>query len=368
MAKVSILLEKLAKDFGSPDNEILKAAEHDEQILNIVASALINCAHVLASASVDVLKFEPHIDTEDLEALSLVASDFDQDEELGKYADSIDNLLSLISKKSSYDDFSREVFEEDVLSMSLDELYKLKEGVIGDLKFTNVALAELESQLYSDDEDDESRRLLLLKKMKSKERQLYYSEEKLKIINERINKKTSESINDIGNLATAFDETGDDSLSKIASVLDEILLTIAKPKNAIESIKLAEEAEIEKLRAKYKKNPEDLFTLGNDAKQKLADEYTKEINDKVKTYKPMEHALSTRHCPEHYGQSIARIGEGIWQCPLDKKIYDFNSGYKLMDGSIIPPSSVQNQTDNLQNHVPEHVSFSNREQKLNDNG
>ena len=280
MNKVSILLENLAKHFASPDNEILKEAENDENILHIVASAFVNCAHELSNASMDVLKFEPHIDAEDLTELAAVAEDFDKDEELTKYSDSIDNILNLLSKKENLDD-------------DLDNAAKL---------------------------------------------------------------------------ASVLDNSGDDKLQKIASVLDEILLTIGAPKGAVQNIKSAEEAEIEKLREKYRKPSPDFFTPGNEPKQKLADEYNKEIEDKIKVYKPMEAPLSARACPDHAGVMLMRVGDHVSQCPLDKKIYNYETGYTLMDGSKIPASSVQNQTANLADHAVEHVSFSNREQRLNDMG
>lgn len=280
--KVSNLLDQMASYIEDPDGRVVLIAERDdnEHILNITTHALVQAAAIIRAAGKKILALEPSIDTESLDELAEVAADFDNDEELSKYSDSIDNVLSILGKKENLDD---------------------------DLENT-------------------------------------------------------------AKLASAFDNSGDDKLEKIASVLDEILLTIGSPKGAVQTIKLAEETEIEKLRAKYKKNPEDLFTVGNEAKQKLADEYNKEIENKIKVYKPLEAPLSSRCCSDHAGVSLIRIGDNVWQCSLDKKIFDFSAGYQLMDGSKIPGSSVQNQTDNLANHAPEHVSFSTREQKLNDNG
>jgi hypothetical protein len=99
----------------------------------------------------------------------------------------------------------------------------------------------------------------------------------------------------------------------------------------------------------------------------LTEEYTKEIEDKIKKYKPMEAPLSSRCCSDHPGSMLMRIGDNVYQCDLDKKIFDFASGYKLMDGTVVPGSSVQNQTQNLADHTDQHVSFSTRSDKLNEN-
>ncbi len=45
---------------------------------------------------------------------------------------------------------------------------------------------------------------------------------------------TNDSIEDIANLAAALDSSGDPNLKKQASVLDELLLSIAAPPNASE--------------------------------------------------------------------------------------------------------------------------------------
>lgn len=279
MAKVSILLEELAKSLENPDSELVLASEDNEDVLNITTLALVNAASILRTAAKAILKFEPHIDAEDLDGLAEIAAEFDQDEEFSKYSESVDNLLDLVGRK------------EDL----------------------------------ADDLDNAAK------------------------------------------LAEALDSSGDESNIKIASVLDEILLSIGTPKGAVQNIKSAEESEIEKLRLKYKKNPEDLFVKGNEAKNKLTEEYTKDIKNQIKEYKPMEHGLSSRYCPDHNGVSLMRVADNTWQCNFDKKIYNYEEGYKLLDGSSVPGSNVSNQTQNLQNPQMEHVSFSNRADKLNEN-
>ena len=279
MAKTSELLEKLSKELSDPDNEILKSADGNEQILNIVAGALISCAQTLSSASIEIIKFESKVDDNDLDDLVSVANELDGDEETSKYSNSVDNLLNILGKKDN--------LEED-----LDNAAKL---------------------------------------------------------------------------ASILDQSEDVSLAKVASVLDEILLSIGANKNAIQTIKSAEESEIEKLRIKYKKNPEELFTVGNEKKDKLTEEYTKEIEDKIKKYKPNEAPLSARTCPDHQSIMVQRVGDHTVQCPLDRKIYNYDAGYTLMDGSVVPGSAVQGQTDFSNSSDSQHVSFSTRQDKLNEN-
>jgi len=58
----------------------------------------------------------------------------------------------------------------------------------------------------------------------------------------------------------------------------------------------------------------------------------------------MEHSLSTRGCPDHYGAQVARVGEDAWQCSIDHKVYDFKNGFKTMTGKMVPGTFVENQT------------------------
>lgn len=354
MAKTSELLEKLSKELSDPDNEILKSADGDEQILNIVAGALISCAQTLSSASIEIIKFESKVDDNDLDDLVSVANELDGDEETSKYAGSVDNLLKILNKEAQHN---------KLLGINIDEL-------------ENVNLDTLYALLtHFNNEKHKAAMEIHREKDLGLEKSSYgYLEVKINNINSMLNainffikQKETESLDDVGKLASILDQSEDVSLAKVASVLDEILLTIAKPKNAIESIKLAEESEIEKLRIKYKTPSPDLFTIGNEKKEKLTEEYTKEIEDKIKKYKPNEAPLSARTCPDHQSIMLQRVGDHTVQCPLDRKIYNYDAGYTLMDGSVVPGSAVQGQTDFSNSSDSQHVSFSNRQDKLNEN-
>jgi hypothetical protein len=279
MSKASKLLEKLADHLTDPNGEILLAAEHDQDVLNIVSFSLAKCAEVLKETARDILKLEGHdFDGEALEEMALVASELDGDVEFSKYSESIDNVLDLLSKKDS--------------DISVD-------------------------------------------------------------------------LENIVNLAAAFDESGDPELGKKASVLDEILLTIGAPKGSNYTFKSAEEAELIKLREKYRADSSKFYGVGKERTDKIADESNKVIEQKVKKYKPNEHALSTRYCCDHPGVSVIRIGDNTVQCPLDKKIYNYESGFKLEDGSIVPPGSVSEQSQQMSNNSEQRLNFSTREDILN---
>lgn len=61
----------------------------------------------------------------------------------------------------------------------------------------------------------------------------------------------------------------------------------------------------------------------------------------VKTYQPIGKPLSARHCPEHIGAALVRVGEGIYQCSLDGAIFNFD-----LTGSVAgqTPSATQYET------------------------
>lgn len=176
-----------------------------------------------------------------------------------------------------------------------------------------------------------------------------------------------QDIDELGALAQALDETGDPVLMKQASVLDEILITIGADPKAQSAFKKAQDDEIERLRAKYQDTNRDQYTKATEEHKKEinVNEAIKEIDRKVKKYRPLEAALSTRYSPDMPGVSLVRVGDGVWQCPITKKIYDFRSGYTTAKGNVVPGSDVSNQTQHLGYRAQEHMNFSTREELLN---
>lgn len=53
--------------------------------------------------------------------------------------------------------------------------------------------------------------------------------------------------------------------------------------------------------------------------------------------------MPTRYCPDHPAQQTTRLADGVRQCPLDGKIYDFVHGFKTEDGKFHSGGSVQDQ-------------------------
>jgi hypothetical protein len=59
---------------------------------------------------------------------------------------------------------------------------------------------------------------------------------------------------------------------------------------------------------------------------------------------PCNGSLSTRYCPDHKGVQAIRLGDHEYQCPIDGKKYDYESGYLNYDGQVVPGGSIAAQT------------------------
>lgn len=179
---------------------------------------------------------------------------------------------------------------------------------------------------------------------------------------------TASDFDDLAKMAEEYDKSGQPELIRRASVLDQILLTIGTPKGSLEAFKQAEDKEIQKLRAKYREEDGNRYYKGpkteHDKDMKVADSI-KAIDNSIKEYRPLEAPLSTRTCPDHPGAQLARIGEDVYQCSLDKKIYNYKGGFTTLKGNKIPGGDVSGQTQALGDRTIEHQSFDTRESKLN---
>jgi len=166
---------------------------------------------------------------------------------------------------------------------------------------------------------------------------------------------TSESIEEIAALASEFDSSGDPFLKKQASVLDELLLTIAAPAGAFESLKMAQESRIDTLKKKYNQPKIEIDEINKAADIKKAID----ASGMTKKYRVLEHGLNSRYCPDHAGSMLARKGESNWQCLLDGKVFNFELGYKKENGDEVPGGSVDLQTSS--DHNDSYPLFDNRE-------
>lgn len=167
---------------------------------------------------------------------------------------------------------------------------------------------------------------------------------------------TPESIEETAALAAALDATNDPQLKKMASVLDELLLTIAAP--PLSERKAATNDRAEELHKKYHGVREQLHEYNKIG----ISEKAIEKSNFTKDYRILEAPLSTRYCPDHPGAQIARVGEHVYQCELDKKTYNFETGFELSNGSKVPGGDVAQQTQGLE--IPFHAIFDTREGRL----
>lgn len=171
---------------------------------------------------------------------------------------------------------------------------------------------------------------------------------------------TPEAIDELALLADALDSSDDERLKKQASVLDELLLTVAADAEALSSRQSLIDSQIDEAKKKYLKEP--VVKVNPDAK-KIADaEKAIEQSGMTKEYRVLEHPLQSRSCPDHPGTPISRVADNTWQCPMDGKVYDFKLGFTLENGDKVPGSSVENQS--LLDTRPQFSAFETREGRL----
>lgn len=178
---------------------------------------------------------------------------------------------------------------------------------------------------------------------------------------EEPSKITPEAIENLASLATVFDQSGDENLKKQASVIDELLLTIAAPPNSIQEKRAAEDKRLAELKKKYEQPRKELAEMS-----KISD-VEKAIKKSNMLDKPQINmvGLSTRSCPDHQCQ-MQRIGEHVWKCELDNKEYNYETGFTLENGTKVPGGDVSLQTQNtLQDNS--HSIFDTREERLTSN-
>jgi len=165
-------------------------------------------------------------------------------------------------------------------------------------------------------------------------------------------KVSSDSLEELAALASAFDLSGDPELQAEASVIDQVLLAIASPTNAVNKISLVYDKELEELRKE--RRVKDLNDKYSGPKEKLHEMHGfKQIADavdKVRRYRPLEAPLSTRYSPDRPGVSLVRITDRVYQDPTTGKIYDYASGYTTDKGNEIPGGGVDQQIPDINDH------------------
>jgi hypothetical protein len=169
---------------------------------------------------------------------------------------------------------------------------------------------------------------------------------------------TPEALDHLNQIITAFDQSNDVDLQKTAFVIDELLLTIAAPPKWASTYKEAQENRLDVLKDKYEETKKQL-----DIMNKVKESATGiDKSPMTKQYRIMEAPLSTRTCPDHAGGLLARVGENMWQCQMDKKVYNWNTGFTNERGEKVPGGDVANQTP--MSHPIPHAIFDTREDRL----
>lgn len=347
--RIAEMLNAIANWLESPNNEAMLLAEYNENCLKVVAESCVKASNLLKNAADQVDSIEPQNDNFD--------SEIKPDRELADQ--NFDKLLDAIKSDNWYE--AGKLFGEidkvlgnarmdaveaiRVLPYTADNLPRVPLS-----KWTNFGLGYCDAWNLSD--EDVKKEIDLINKFTDQ-------------ISNRASKKEagSTSVNDllnkIANLANIFDSSGDIELKKQASVIDELLLTVA----ASEEYKNKLAADSKRFE-QIKKNYEDTKTSLDD-KKKIADT-KKTISDSEymkKNHTLISAPLQTRHCPDHAGVSMGRVDDNTFQCPLDKKTYNFEIGYDLMNGDHVPGGSVANQSAIIENNNMT-TTFDTRENKL----
>jgi len=176
-------------------------------------------------------------------------------------------------------------------------------------------------------------------------------------------------LEELAEVAHQFDASDDPFLQKQAAVIDQLLINFAQ-RGLRSEAESADEKELAKLRAEYRAKASERCYKGpteTHEKDIRATEAVKAIKSQVKEYRPMETSLSTRYCPDHPGSQVRRIADYVYQCGLDKKIYNWQEGFTTEKGNKVPGTDVARQTQHLGDRALEEMHFSTREARLGSN-
>lgn len=119
--------------------------------------------------------------------------------------------------------------------------------------------------------------------------------------------------------------------------------------------KIAQSTEVAGLFENFQSN----VTNYNTRTEKLMNRGGKEVPDglygiypegekKSITYQEPAPHLSTRYAPDMPGVQARHLGDGIYQNPITKQVFDYNEGFKTPDGRTFPPGSARLQSSLVQ--------------------
>lgn len=89
---------------------------------------------------------------------------------------------------------------------------------------------------------------------------------------------------------------------------------------------------------------EDLVKVADELDANCQFEMADRIDNIIKKSKYGGRILSSRYCPDHRGVSLIRVDDDQFQCPLDGKIYDYNTGFVTYDGEVMNGGSITEQS------------------------
>lgn len=77
----------------------------------------------------------------------------------------------------------------------------------------------------------------------------------------------------------------------------------------------------------------------------------RESEEEEAPIKPLDKiSLSSRYCPDHRGVQAIRLDDQTYQCPIDGKMYNYETGYTDYDGQRVPGGSIAAQTPTTSNY------------------
>lgn len=179
---------------------------------------------------------------------------------------------------------------------------------------------------------------------------------------------SSSDLDKIATLSEKLASSKDPEIRKQANVLDEILLTIAAPKNAVAEAKQMKEDAVNELAAKYRSDKiDELYHKPKKDLHKMHGfaDMAKAVDTQVKDFRPLEAPLQTRYSPDMPGTPMVRITDGVYQDVTTGKIFDYINGYSTAKGNKIPGCSVANQIRDLGDQRHQSGMFETRDTILN---
>jgi hypothetical protein len=180
--------------------------------------------------------------------------------------------------------------------------------------------------------------------------------DKIEITPETLETSTPEALSDLATFATELDFSGDPKLMKQAAMIDDLLnIVVSNPKKFLEH-KISTALKWKEIRdrgmAARAKVAEEGSAVGEvlrkvnrlDEAEKAIDESKVFDTPDGKQKRPLQAALRSRYCPDHPGESLIRVTDDEWRCPLNNKTYNYRDGFTLENGDKIPGTSMEAQT------------------------